>query len=130
MTNQRYKRQTAVALAYGSGQTAPRVVAKGRGELAERIIDRAKESGVFVHESPELVNLLMQVDLDSNIPPELYQAVAEVLHLSIFLNDKPVMTVLYPLFLSCHPHHEEIPKHECWLYWSWYHGTPLRFEPT
>lgn len=85
MTNQRYKRQTAVALAYGSGQTAPRVVAKGRGELAERIIDRAKESGVFVHESPELVNLLMQVDLDSNIPPELYQAVAEVLAFVYFL---------------------------------------------
>ncbi|MBP7970701.1 MAG: EscU/YscU/HrcU family type III secretion system export apparatus switch protein, partial [Aquaspirillum sp.] len=70
---------------YGSGQTAPRVVAKGRGELAERIIDRAKESGVFVHESPELVNLLMQVDLDSNIPPELYQAVAEVLAFVYFL---------------------------------------------
>ena len=60
-------------------------VALNAGELAERIIDRAKESGVFVHESPELVNLLMQVDLDSNIPPELYQAVAEVLAFVYFL---------------------------------------------
>ncbi|TSA49149.1 MAG: flagellar biosynthesis protein [Nitrosomonadales bacterium] len=69
----------AVALAYRSGQRAPKVVAKGRGLLAEAIIDRAKEAGVYVHESRELVALLMQVDLDQNIPPQLYLAVAELL---------------------------------------------------
>lgn len=69
----------AVALAYSEGQAAPRVVAKGRGLLAEAIIERAKGAGVFVHESPELVSLLMQVDLDQHIPPELYFAVAELL---------------------------------------------------
>jgi flagellar biosynthesis protein len=47
--------------------------------LAEAIIERAKAAGVYVHESPELVSLLMQVDLDEHIPPELYLAVAEVL---------------------------------------------------
>lgn len=72
-------RQLAVALAYQAGQAAPRVVAKGRGLLAQAIIDRAKDAGVFVHESPELVSLLMQVDLDQHIPPELYMAVAELL---------------------------------------------------
>ena len=72
-------RAEAVALAYNAGQSAPTVVAKGRGLIAAEIISRAKEAGVFVHESPQLVNLLMQVDLDSQIPPELYQAVAEVL---------------------------------------------------
>lgn len=72
-------RRTAVALAYNAGKSAPTVVAKGRGLLAEAIIERARESGVYVHESPALVSLLMQVDLDQHIPPELYVAVAELL---------------------------------------------------
>lgn len=70
---------TAVALAYREGQSAPRVVAKGRGLIAQEIIKRAKESGIYVHESTELVALLMQVDLDDRIPPQLYVAVAELL---------------------------------------------------
>lgn len=72
-------RQVAVALAYRSGLAAPKVVAKGRGLIAEEIIARAKASGVFVHESAELVALLMQVNLDDRIPPQLYVAVAELL---------------------------------------------------
>ena len=72
-------RQQAVALAYAEGDAAPRIVAKGRGVIAEQIIARAQENEVFVHESHELVALLMQVDLDSHIPPALYQAVAEIL---------------------------------------------------
>lgn len=72
-------RRSAVALAYNAGQSAPRVVAKGRGLLADAIIERAREAGVYVHESPALVSLLMQVDLDQHIPPELYLAVAELL---------------------------------------------------
>jgi flagellar biosynthesis protein len=54
-------------------------VAKGRGLIAEEIISRAKEHGVYVHESPELVALLSNVDLDDQIPPALYVAVAELL---------------------------------------------------
>lgn len=72
-------RRSAVALAYNAGQSAPKVVAKGRGLLADAIIERAREAGVYVHESPALVSLLMQVDLDQHIPPELYLAVAELL---------------------------------------------------
>lgn len=71
--------QHAVALAYQTGEFAPKVVAKGRGLIAEEIITRAKEHGVFVHESKELVALLMQVDLDRHIPPALYRVVAELL---------------------------------------------------
>lgn len=71
--------QQAVALAYESGDFAPRVLAKGRGAVAEHIIAIAKEQGVFVHESKELVSMLMQVDLDDHIPTELYQAIAEIL---------------------------------------------------
>ena len=72
-------RNEAVALAYTAGEAAPRVVAKGKGVVAREIIERANEAGVFVHESPELVSLLMQVDLDARIPPQLYVAVAELL---------------------------------------------------
>ena len=71
--------QNAVALAYQTGEMAPKVVAKGRGLIAEQIIARAREHGVYVHESKELVALLMQVDLDRHIPPALYRAVAELL---------------------------------------------------
>lgn len=72
-------RDEAVALTYTAGDAAPRVVAKGRGLIAREIIERARDAGVFVHESPELVGLLMQVDLDERIPPALYVAVAELL---------------------------------------------------
>lgn len=72
-------RREAVALAYKETNAAPRVVAKGRGLIADEIIAKAREQGVYVHESPELVALLTQVDLDQHIPPQLYAAVAELL---------------------------------------------------
>lgn len=71
--------KSAVALTYSQTDAAPRVVAKGRGAIAEQIIKRAREHGVYVHESPELVSLLLQVDLDERIPPQLYVAVSELL---------------------------------------------------
>ena len=67
------------ALAYSEGDGAPRMVAKGRGLVADSIIEKARASGVFVHESRELLALLMQIDLDSHIPPQLYVVVAELL---------------------------------------------------
>lgn len=73
------ERRSAVALAYAENAPAPKVVAKGRGLIAEAIIERARAAGVYVHDSPELVGLLMQVDLDRHIPPQLYVAVAELL---------------------------------------------------
>lgn len=69
----------AIALAYSQTDAAPRVVAKGKGLIAEQIISKAKEHGVFVHESPELVALLTQVNIDEHIPPQLYMAIAELL---------------------------------------------------
>jgi flagellar biosynthesis protein len=70
---------TAVALAYTESDVAPRVVAKGKGVIAVEIIRRAREAGVFVHESAELVGLLAKLDLDAHIPPALYFAIAEIL---------------------------------------------------
>ncbi|WP_298271802.1 EscU/YscU/HrcU family type III secretion system export apparatus switch protein [Geobacter sp.] len=75
----RERDRKAVALTYKEGQYAPRVVAKGYGVTAEAIIACAREAGVYVHHSPELVSQLMQVDLDGEIPPALYRAVAELL---------------------------------------------------
>ncbi|MDY0300777.1 MAG: EscU/YscU/HrcU family type III secretion system export apparatus switch protein [Trichlorobacter sp.] len=69
----------AAALSYKQGFYAPVVVAKGKGVMAEAIIACAREAGIYVHESADLVTLLMQVDLDEHIPPELYRAVAEIL---------------------------------------------------
>lgn len=58
---------------------APKVVAKGYGTLAERIIAEAERNGVYVHHSPDLVGLLMGLDLDAEIPVALYRVVAELL---------------------------------------------------
>lgn len=72
-----YRRQ-AVALAYGSNPT-PVVTAKGDDELAERILQEAREHGVLIAQDPQLLQLLSKVEVDQEIPPELYTAVAVVL---------------------------------------------------
>ena len=79
MTRHDSDERRAAALSYKQGYYAPVVVASGKGIMAEAIIACAREAGVYVHESPELVKLLMRVDMDEFIPPELYRAVAEVL---------------------------------------------------
>jgi flagellar biosynthesis protein len=72
-------RQSAVALSHADKDRAPVVVAKGYGVAAESIMREARENGVYVHASADLVKLLMQVDLDRQIPPQLYRAVGEVM---------------------------------------------------
>ncbi|MEF3304794.1 EscU/YscU/HrcU family type III secretion system export apparatus switch protein [Paenibacillus sp. GYB003] len=70
----------AVALRYAPEQNAsPHVVAKGKGRVAETIIERAKEHGVPLQEDPSLVEVLSKLDVKQQIPPELYQLVAEIL---------------------------------------------------
>jgi flagellar biosynthesis protein len=72
--------QKAVALRYRQEEDdAPRVVAKGRGLVAEKIKALAEESGVPIREDDDLVELLGQVDIDREVPPQLYAAVAEIL---------------------------------------------------
>ena len=85
------ERALAVALAYAPGDAAPKVVAKGKGLIAEEIINRARSHGVYVHESPELVTLLLQVDMDEHIPPQLYVAVAELLAWLYRVEEKGIM---------------------------------------
>lgn len=74
------KRRKVVALRYDATQDrAPKVVAKGAGHLAERILDVAREHGVVIHEDPDLMQTLSALDVDVEIPEALYRAVAEVL---------------------------------------------------
>ena len=79
MPHESKRLRSAVALAYQGGAGAPTVVAKGSGLIADQIILRAQENGVYVHESKELLSLLMDIDLDRQIPPALYRAIAELL---------------------------------------------------
>jgi FlhB-like protein len=73
-------RDVAVALAFEKGEdAAPRVVAKGRGLIAQRIVELARENGVVIDTNAELAEALSGVDLDELIPVELYKAVAEVI---------------------------------------------------
>ena len=70
----------AVALEYEKGtRDAPRIVAKGRGELARRIVEVAGESGVVIEANGPLAEALAGVELDDTIPIELYEAVAEII---------------------------------------------------
>lgn len=71
-------RPIAVALAYEHGGT-PTVSAKGEGEFAERIVETAREHGVPIEENPALAGALSAVELDAQIPVELYKAVATVI---------------------------------------------------
>jgi len=76
-------RQTAIALRYKPQHPfldmAPRLVAKGNGKLAQRILELAKEHGVPIERDPDLTAALEPLDVDTLIPPELFQAVAVVL---------------------------------------------------
>ncbi len=74
------ERKKAIALRYDQGRDkAPVVVAKGVGELAEKIIETAKKHGVPVLEDKALISALMKVEIYEEIPPELYRAIAKVL---------------------------------------------------
>ncbi len=82
--------KTAVALQYDpNSDEAPRVVATGRGEIADKILLIAQQNQVPIREDPILAQALSMVDLDAEIPPELYAVVAEVLGWVYRLRNKP-----------------------------------------
>jgi len=79
MSKKKFVRKEAIALSYHPSSTAgPKVLAKGKGKIAENILEQATLNDVPIHEDPNLVQLLGQLDLNESIPEELYQAVAEV----------------------------------------------------
>ena len=78
------KVKTAVALAYEPGDVAPKILATGKGELAERIIEKGKEGNVPLYKDNKLANTLSKLEIGDTIPPELYDVVAEIL---VFVDD-------------------------------------------
>jgi len=76
----RIKEKKSVALKYDEEKSAaPKVVAKGSGGIAEKIIEKAEENEIPIYEDKALVEVLSEIELDREIPPELYKAVAEIL---------------------------------------------------
>ena len=70
----------AVALKYEAERDlAPKVIAKGRGHVAEHILETAQKNAVPVYQDKTLVNMLMALEIDREVPPELYRAIAEVM---------------------------------------------------
>lgn len=79
MEHKKDKPKQAIALAYNPDEDAPKVLASGRGALAERIIEKAKEAEVPVHRDDKLADTLSRLEIGDMIPPELYEVVAEIL---------------------------------------------------
>ncbi|MCR5687066.1 MAG: EscU/YscU/HrcU family type III secretion system export apparatus switch protein [Lachnospiraceae bacterium] len=77
--DEKKKVKQAVALEYDPNDMAPKIVATGRGRVAERIIEQAKENDVPIHEDAKLAGTLSKLDIGDYIPPELYEVVAEIL---------------------------------------------------
>lgn len=73
------KTQTAIALEYDPSEVAPKIIATGKGLVAEKIIEKAKEANVPVHQDSKLAGTLSKLEIGDMIPPELYEAVAEIL---------------------------------------------------
>jgi flagellar biosynthesis protein len=83
------KRQVALALGYKPEiQNAPKLLAKGKGLIAEKIIELAKNKGIPIKKDDDLIKVLYKLDIDEEIPPELYEAVAELLAFIYKLNQK------------------------------------------
>lgn len=73
------KPKQAVALAYNPGEEAPKIIATGKGVLAEKIIEKAKEADVPLYKDDKLADTLSRLEIGDMIPPELYKVVAEIL---------------------------------------------------
>ena len=89
MASQDNKLDKAVALLYDKEKSdAPRVIASGRGVIAQKIIETAHQSGIHIQEDPDLVEILSKVPVGEDIPVELYQTIAEILSFVYQINDK------------------------------------------
>lgn len=90
MTKSSKKPKSAVGLKYdqGDGTKTPKVIAKGFGELAEEIINIAKQNGVLIHEDAYLTDFLATLDLGQEIPEQLYHVIAELIAFSYVLQGK------------------------------------------
>ncbi len=76
--------KTAVALKYEAGDTAPKILATGKGALAEKIIEKGSEASVPFYRDDQLAQTLSHLEIGDMIPPELYEVVAQIL---VFVSD-------------------------------------------
>ena len=76
---EKQKEKTAVAVEYVPGEAAPKIIATGKGAVADRIIEKAKESNVPLYKDNKLADTLSKLQIGDMIPPELYEVVAEIL---------------------------------------------------
>jgi len=89
MTRRKKDVSIAAALKYENAKDgAPRVTAKGRGSIADKIIAEARRHGIPIKEDPALVQILSRLEIDEHIPAELYKAVAEILAFVYALNER------------------------------------------
>lgn len=79
MSEEKKKLKQAVALEYDPLDMAPKIVATGRGRIAEKIIEEAESNDIPVHQDDKLADTLSKLDIGDYIPPELYEVVAEIL---------------------------------------------------
>ena len=89
---ERKKRQNrAVALKYQSeSDNAPKVTATGKGKVAEKIIEIARQHNIHIHNDPDLIEVLSKLDLNEEIPPDLYVVVSELLAFIYSLNTEKI----------------------------------------
>lgn len=84
MNGKKETEKTAVAIAYEPGEKAPKILATGKGQVAEKIIETAKENQVPTYKDNKLASTLSKLQIGDMIPPELYEVVAEIL---VFVDD-------------------------------------------
>ena len=82
------KSKKAVALKYNKIDTSPFVLAKGKGYIAEKIIEKGKDQNIHIHKDENIIENLMQLDIGEEIPPELYEVVAEIIAYVYYLDRK------------------------------------------
>jgi flagellar biosynthesis protein len=84
MLDPKFRNKTAVAVSYHSDEPAPRIIASGKGYLADKIIKKAGENKIPLHKDDQLAGTLSRLQVGDFIPPELYEVVAEIL---LFVDD-------------------------------------------
>ena len=82
------KSKKAAALKYNKNDTSPFVLAKGKGYIAEKIIEKGKDQNIHIHKDENIIENLMQLDIGEEIPPELYEVVAEIIAYVYYLDRK------------------------------------------
>ncbi|WP_428908676.1 EscU/YscU/HrcU family type III secretion system export apparatus switch protein [Niallia sp. Krafla_26] len=92
MSKEMSHKRAAVALNYDEQEmTSPTVIAKGKGEIAKKIVEQAKASGIPIQEDPTLVELLSELNINQQIPEDLYKVVAEVFAFIYRLDQKQMV---------------------------------------